>query len=142
MVITVARVGFFRRFAAISYDCFLLLAVLFLAAAVLLLFNAGHAVTIKIITLPYYLLVSFIFYGWFWTHKGQTIGLKAWKLRLQTLEGQPLTWKHALIRFLAALLSWGLLGLGFLWLLVDKNNYTLHDYLSKTRLVFDPDHLK
>jgi len=130
-------VGFFRRLVAMVYDVFLLLAILFLAAAILLLFNEGEAVTAKIIIIPYYLLVSFGFYGWFWMHNGQTAGLKTWKIRLKTTNGQALTWKHALIRFLAAILSWALLGFGFLWVLVDKNNYALHDYLSKTVLVFD-----
>ncbi len=130
-------VGFFRRLVAMVYDVFLLLAILFLAATILLLFNKGEAVTAKIIIIPYYLLVSFGFYGWFWTHNGQTAGLKTWKIRLKTTNGQALTWKHALIRFLAAILSWVLLGFGFLWILVDKNNYALHDYLSKTVLVFD-----
>ena len=119
------------------YDAFLLLAVLFLAAAILLLFNEGEAITAKFIIIPYYLAISFCFYGWFWTHKGQTAGLKTWKIRLKTIDGQVLTWKHALIRFLAAILSWALLGFGFLWVLADKNNYALHDYLSKTVLVFD-----
>ncbi len=135
-------VGFFRRLAAIVYDSFLLLAILFLAAAILLPFNAGNAVITKTIIIPYYLLVSFSFYGWFWTHNGQTAGLKTWKVRLQTLDGQPVNWKHVLIRFFAALLSWFLLGLGFLWILADKNNYALHDYLSKTILVFDDNNLR
>ncbi|MDQ7090566.1 MAG: RDD family protein [Methylococcales bacterium] len=135
-------VGFFRRFGAIIYDSFLLLAVLFLAATSLLPFNAGEAVTSKIINTPYYLLVSFIFYGWFWTHRGQTAGLRTWKIRLKTLDGTPVTWKHALIRFLAALLSWGIGGLGFLWIVLDKNNHALHDHLSKTYLVFDDSKLE
>jgi uncharacterized RDD family membrane protein YckC len=142
LVVTHANVGFFRRLAVILYDSLLLIAILFLAAAVLLPLNAGDAVTTKAIIIPYYLVVSFGFYGWFWTRKGQTAGLKTWKLRLITFNGQPLTWKQALIRFLAALLSWGLLGLGFLWILMDKNNYALHDYLSKTCLVSEHNDLK
>jgi len=134
---TIVSVGFFRRITAMIYDAFLLIAILFLAAAILLPFNEGEAVTAKTIIIPYYFLVSFSFYGWFWTHNGQTAGLKTWKIRLKTIDGQALTWKHALIRFLAAILSWALLGFGFLWILVDKNNYALHDYLSKTVLVFD-----
>lgn len=139
---TPLKVGFFRRLMVMVYDSFLLLAILFLASACLLPFNSGEAVTHKIIIIPYYLSVSFIFYGWFWTHQGQTAGLKTWKLHLKTLNGTPLTWKHAFIRFLAALLSWALLGLGFLWILFDKNNYALHDYLSKTTLKFNDDTLK
>lgn len=132
-----AHAGFFRRLAAILYDSFLLLAVLFFATALLLPFNSGEAVTAKYIIYPYYFVVSFYFYGWFWTHGNQTAGLKTWKLRIQTQDGSSLTWKHAFVRFLAAILSWMILGLGFLWILIDKKGYALHDYLSKTVVVFD-----
>ncbi len=87
---------------------------------------------------PCYLLaVSFIFYGWFWTHGGQTLGLKAWKIKVLTLDKKPLNWKHALIRFLATLLSWSVFGLGFLWILVDKNRLSWHDHLSNTAVFYD-----
>ncbi len=116
------------------YDALLLLAILFLAAAILLPFNAGEAVTNKYIIYPYYLGISFIFYGWFWTHSGQTTGLKAWKLKVLTLDKQPLSWSQAALRFATALLSWLPLGLGFLWMFVDKDHYSLHDRLSKTAI--------
>ena len=65
ILVAKTKVGFFRRLAVIGYDSLLLLAILFIATAILLPFNAGEAVTTKYITLPYYLLVSFGFYGWF-----------------------------------------------------------------------------
>ncbi|MEJ1377571.1 MAG: RDD family protein, partial [Candidatus Sedimenticola sp. (ex Thyasira tokunagai)] len=34
-----------------------------------------------------------------------------------------------------AIISWLALGLGFLWLLVDRKNRTWHDRLSGTRLI-------
>jgi uncharacterized RDD family membrane protein YckC len=130
--------SFFRRLAAMVYDSFLLLALWFLATALLLPFNGGKAFSSGQLFYPIYLLcVSFGFYGWFWTHGGQTLGLKAWKIKVLTLEQQPLNWSQAAIRFLAALLSWAMCGLGFFWLLWDKNGCAWHDYLSKTRLFFE-----
>jgi len=41
----------------------------------------------------------------------------------------------AVIRFITALFSWGLAGLGFLWALVDKQNRGWHDLSSKTILI-------
>jgi uncharacterized RDD family membrane protein YckC len=129
--------SFFRRLAAMFYDSFLLIALWFLATALLLPFNSGQAFSSKQFLYPLYLiLVSFGFYGWFWTHGGQTLGLKAWKMKVLTLEQQPLNWNQAAIRFLAAILSWTLGGLGFLWMLWDKNGYAWHDYLSKTSVFF------
>ncbi len=121
--------------AAIIYDFLLLLAVLFLATALLLPFNAGEAFTSRQILYPLYLLlISFGFYGWFWTHGGQTLGLRAWKLKVLTLDQTPLSWYQAFLRFIAALLSWLVCGLGFIWIIFDKKKYSWHDRLSKTAI--------
>lgn len=123
--------------AAQAYDLFLLLAVLFVATAIILPFNHGEAFASNQFFYPaYLLLVSFIFYGWFWTHGGQTLGLRAWKIAVLTADREPLNWKQALMRFCTALLSWLPLGLGFLWVLIDKDNKSWHDHLSKTYLFY------
>ena len=130
--------GFLRRLAAMVYDSFLLLALYFLATALLLPLNGGQAFGSGQLFYPFYLLaVSFGFYGWFWTHGGQTLGLKAWKIKVLTFEQQPLNWKQAFIRFGSAFFSLLIGGFGFLWVILDKNNYAWHDYLSKTRLFFE-----
>lgn len=128
--------GFLRRLAIVVYDLILLIAVLFLATALLLPFNAGVAFTREQIFYPVYLLiVSFIFYGWFWTHGGQTLGLRSWKAKVLTFEQQPITWLQALVRFVTALAS---CGLGLLWVLLDKRQRSWHDYLSKTAVFSEP----
>lgn len=121
--------------AAVLYDFLLLLALLFLATAILLPINNGQAFTAKQFFYPIYLLaVSFLFYGWFWTHGGQTLGLRAWKIKLSANDGHPISWRLAGLRFGAALLSWIVFGGGFLWILLDKNKRSWHDHLSKTSL--------
>lgn len=130
--------SFLRRLAAIVYDSFLLVALWFLATALLLPLNGGQAFHSGQFFYPIYLLcVSFVFYGWFWTHGGQTLGLKAWKIKVLTFERQPLSWRQAVLRFVTAILSWAVLGLGFAWVLWDKKGRTWHDYLSKTDLFFE-----
>jgi uncharacterized RDD family membrane protein YckC len=132
--------GFFRRLAAQIYDFFLLIALLFLATALLLPFTAGEAVSDQqtLIYRIYLAVISFLFYGWFWTHGGQTSGLRAWKIKVLTFDQKPISWKQALLRFVTAFVSWGFFGLGFLWILIDKNRLGWHDHLSKTALFFDP----
>ena len=135
--------GFFRHLAIIIYDGFLLLALLFLATAIVLPFNDGEAFTASQYIFPFYiLLISFIFYGWFWTHGGQTLGMKTWKIKVRSFDNKPITWSLALNRFLMAIVSWLLLGTGFLWIFADKKNRTLHDHLSKTALFFEKPPLK
>jgi uncharacterized RDD family membrane protein YckC len=125
-----------RRFAAIFYDLLLLLSVLFVATALILPFNAGQAFTKSIYYSLYLLVVSFLFYGWFWTHGGQTLGLRAWKLSVLTFDEKPISWRHALLRFGSAIFSWCVFGFGFGWALFDKNNRCWHDKLSKTAIFY------
>jgi uncharacterized RDD family membrane protein YckC len=131
--------GLLRRVAAQIYDLLLLIALLFLATALLLAFTAGEAITAQhaLIYRAYLLVISFFFYGWFWTHGGQTLGLRAWKIKVLTLDQKPINWNQALLRFTTAIISWSFFGLGFLWILIDKNRRSWHDHLSKTALFFD-----
>jgi len=132
------RPSFFRYSAIVFYDALLLLAVWFFATLLILPFNAGIAFSKEQFLYPAYLVfVSFLFYGWFWTHGGQTLGLRAWKVKLLTDNFERVTWRQALVRFVVSLLSWGVLGLGFLWVLLDKNHRTWHDMASKTGLYLD-----
>jgi len=134
-----ATPGFLRRLAAQIYDFILLIALLFVATALLLPFTSGGAVISQqtLIYRIYLTLISFFFYGWFWTHGGQTLGLRAWKIKVLTLDQKPISWTQALLRFAAAIVSWIFSGLGFLWMLIDKNKRSWHDYLSKTAVFFD-----
>ena len=130
--------GLLRRLAAIVYDLLLLLAVLFAATAMLLPVNGGEAFTSRQVFFPLYLLViSFFFYAWFWTHGGQTLGLRAWKIKVLTFDQTPINWQQAMARFVAAIVSWAVLGLGFWWIIFDKNKHSWHDKLSKTALFWE-----
>ena len=129
-----------RRLAAIIYDLLLLISVLFVATALILPFNAGQAISDSQMKFYwfYLLTISFIFYGWFWTHGGQTLGLRAWNMQVLTIKGEHITWFHAFLRFSIAIFSWSTLGLGFFWSLMDVDKRCWHDKLSKTALFHQP----
>lgn len=129
--------GIFKRLAVIIYDLLLLIAILFLATLILLPFQKGHLFQANSWQFSIYLLfVSFLFYGWFWTKNGQTLGLVAWKLRVADKNGHNISWQQALIRFTIAILSWGVCGLGILWMLFNKDRLTWHDIASNSRLLW------
>lgn len=131
--------GLMRRLGALLYDSLLLLALLLFATAAVLPFTHGEALAAGNRWFSaYLLLVSWLFFGWFWTHGGQTLGMRAWRIRVQALDGAPITARQALIRLLVAVPSWLLLGLGFLWLLADRDRRTWYDQASRTRLVVLP----
>ena len=128
-----ARPGLLRRLAALLYDALLLFAVLFAATVPVLVVTGGGAIgpNDPVFT-AYLLLVSYLYLGWCWTRSGQTLGMRAWRMRVRTRDGSRLGWLHALGRFAAALLSVGAAGLGLLWVALDRDRQALHDRLSGT----------
>jgi uncharacterized RDD family membrane protein YckC len=83
----------------------------------------------------YLLFISFFFYGWFWMHGGQTLGMRAWRLQIRNLRSGPINWWQVLLRFMLAIPSGFFFGLGYLWMLVDKRRLTWHDRYSETCVV-------
>jgi len=52
-------------------------------------------------------VVGFVFFGWFWTHGGQTLGMRAWKLQLRRDNGDAVRPPIAVLRYAAMLIYWG-----------------------------------
>ncbi len=124
--------------AAVSYDCLLLFAILFVGTATVLPLNHGEAIAPNNAAYSAYLLgLSFLYFGWFWTHGGQTLGMRAWKVRVRLRDGGPVGWPDAALRFGAALFSWLTLGLGFAWAAIDRDHLAWHDRLSGTVLTLE-----
>ncbi|MBE9560538.1 MAG: RDD family protein [Proteobacteria bacterium] len=131
--------GLFRRLFAIFYDGFLLLAILFVVTAIANALNHGKAIEPGNVFYPLYvliiLLLSYLYFAWFWINGGQSLGMKTWRIKLQDGEGKNIDWKTAAIRFFSAMVSWGIIGLGFLWAFFDKKNRCWHDLISKTVII-------
>ena len=130
-----ARPGLLRRLAALIYDTLLLFAVLFAATVPAVIVTGGEAVGPNHPAFTAYLLaVSYLYFGWCWTRSGQTLGMRAWRMRVRTREGEPLGWGRSLVRFTAAMVSMGAAGIGLLWVAFDRERLSLHDRLSATVL--------
>ena len=130
--------GFFRRLAAMFYDSLLLLSVLIFATLAVLPLTGGEAIVDNRLYQAYLLVIWFLYFGWHWVRKGHTLGMRAWRIRLIQDSGEPLTWWHALLRFMLAIVSLLMFGLGFLWMLVRRDKATWHDSGSGTRMVVQP----
>lgn len=134
------RTGLLRRFGAILYDSLLVLALLILTTIPFIVIRGGDPVDAND-NLAYRLTLAgviYLFFTGFWSHSGRTLGMQSWGLRLETRTGRIPSFKAATVRFFAAILSWLLLGLGFLWQLWDREQKTWHDRLSKTQLIYYP----
>ena len=134
-----ARPSLPRRLAALFYDAWLIVALWLIGSAIdtfirsALGSGAGEG--------PHWPLQLYmaaapvLFYVGFWTHGGQTLGMRAWRIRLVNDGGTDITATQGLLRCLAALLSLLPLGLGFLWVAIDKERAAWHDRLTRTWLV-------
>ncbi len=130
-----------RLFIAIIYDSLLLLSVLIFATVLVLVFALTPeqiSQDYKIFFQFYLLMVCFFYFSWPWLRSGQTLGMKAWRLQVQSIDGNPLTWRQVSLRFFMAIVSGLLLGMGFFWAIVDKQHRTWHDRVSDTRIVLRP----
>jgi len=141
--------GLMRRLAAMFYDsllCIALMMVVTLFYQQVLLRLLYGSDQLKVLAdagrldidplLSTLLLFSlFGFFAKFWTHNGQTLGMQVWGVRVQNADGSAISLWQALLRFVVAIGSWLFAGLGFLWLLWDKQGRTWHDIYSDSRVV-------
>ncbi|NBY22238.1 MAG: RDD family protein [Gammaproteobacteria bacterium] len=133
---TSAKTGLLRHLAALLYDGLLLASIYFVLTAILIAFRGGEAFSPAHPGYSLCLIVTGLgFFGWFWTHGGQTLGMRAWGLQVQSLNGTSCHWQQALLRGIWALLGGSFLGLGYLWSLIDHEGRTLQDHRSGTRLI-------
>ena len=77
----------------------------------------------------------FAFFAKFWTHGGQTLGMQVWGIRIQNADGSAIDIWQALLRFLIAIFALLPAGLGFWWMLFDKQKRTWSDMYSGSDVV-------
>ena len=163
---TGAPAGLFRRLAALCYDALVAVALAFAATFAMLPLTHGEAIlpaTQGPVAHAYYALLAllvFAYFGWSWTRSGQTLGMRAWRIRLETTDGRRLNWTQTLARFLlgaglgwlAALGAWYLarpaspvahagaaallapLAANFAWIAFDRERRSLLDVAGRARV--------
>ena len=122
------------RVAAMIYDSLAILSI-WVFTIVLLVTLTGNAV-IGAWVQSLLFIELFAFFAFFWIHRGQTIGMLAWRLRLES--PVPFTLRQALYRFLGALVSFLCLGLGYFWIWFDKDRRSWSDIVSNSYIVRYP----
>ncbi len=133
----ISNARLWRRFAAMLYDSFLILALWLVTLLILVIFNRGDAVFGAVVQSILFLEL-FMFFTYFWITDGQTIGMKAWRLRLVMNSGRGPSLNQATVRFIAACISFAALGLGYWWVFIDKRNRTWPDILSDSQIIHEP----
>lgn len=87
-------------------------------------------------------VVLFLFFGYFWTRTGQTLGMQVWRVRVENPDGTSIRWPQALLRFLMGWVSWFACGLGYLWMLWDSESKSWTDRSSSSQVVRVPKEVK
>jgi uncharacterized RDD family membrane protein YckC len=86
-----------------------------------------------------YLLVIIIgYFIYFWKKSGQTVGMKAWRIKLVNLDNTSFTYRQLLLRFVVAIPSFCCFGIGILWQYISSKKLNWQDLASQTRLVYIP----
>jgi uncharacterized RDD family membrane protein YckC len=130
----VQSAGLLRRLMASLYDWLLILAIM-MVASVPLVATDNEAITPGN---PVYRLalvaIAATFFAGFWSRNGQTLGMRAWRLKLETHEGANVSFGQGLLRFACACISAGAFGLGYLWVTISRDGCSWHDRWSGTRI--------
>jgi uncharacterized RDD family membrane protein YckC len=122
------------------YEALLLFAVGF-AASWLFFFASGGGGSdggARTLLQLFLLTVFAAYFLWCWLRGGQTLAMKAWRIRLVSADGRRVTAAAALRRFALAVVLVPLAGVGVIWALFDRERQFLHDRLAGTRLVLLP----
>ena len=47
-------------------------------------------------------LILYLFFAYFWTRIGQTLGMQVWRIRIENIDGTSVSWSKALRRYVTA----------------------------------------
>ena len=168
--IELARAGL--RLAAVLYDGLLIIAINAILAAILIGIATPAEVAAKhqavvlpdwfrhFILFPAMVLMTWVFYGYFWRKTGQTLGMQTWRLKVVKPNGQLLSWSDAFGRCAAAMILPTICGLAanvlynnggtfalslvfgfvgnYLWGWINRRGLAWHDQLSATVVIRVP----
>jgi uncharacterized RDD family membrane protein YckC len=119
-----------RRLAAMLYEGVLLFGIVFFAGY---LFSAltqqRNGLTHHNLLAGWIGFVVGLYFVWFWTHGGQTLPMKTWRLRLVAANGTPVSAVRALVIAAVWFVLWAATGR------FGASRQFLHDRLAGTRIV-------
>ncbi|WP_092396328.1 RDD family protein [Collimonas sp. OK412] len=147
-----------RRFGSIMYESMLLFGILFISGWIFsTLLQQRHALYLRHAQQAWLFLVLTLYFVWCWSHGGQTLAMKTWRIQLVNRDGSAVKAGRAAIRFLLSW-CWFLPGLALAWALgahtwmlvwipaanfllwamtvyLDPQRQFLHDRIAGTKLV-------
>ena len=124
------------RLLALAYDLLPVLALWFVVAAG---FTAAHGDAVRggalgLLEFAVLWAVAGVYATLSWRRGGQTIGMRAWRLRVTDAAGDAPGWRALWLRYLVGAIGLLAGGLGFWWAWIDHERLAWHDRASGTRM--------
>ena len=127
--------SFFKRTAAIIYELFLLIAVFSIVTFLFILIFGDATEGLNHFALQVILwFVGGMYFVFSWVRTGQTLAMKTWRIKLESMGGESLSLNRATLRYVLATAGLMFFGAGFIWALFDREGLYLHDRLIGSRL--------
>lgn len=128
------------RLAAMAYDLLPLTGLWMASGALMLLLDSSVDVAQPPASWRWALraLLLAVTGGYFvlsWRRGGQTLGMRAWRIRLSPVGSGPLSWRQATLRFVLALGSLLAAGAGFVPCLIRRDRRAWHDLVAGTQVL-------
>lgn len=141
------KAGFFTRFIAYLVDGIMIGILAWIVAVIFggiigvtggtdsnfLGFIAGTMMLLMMVIL---FLFQFLYFGYFWSKDGQSIGMKLLNIKVIDQDGSPISFLRAGLRgTIGYWISSFIFGLGFIWAAFDSEKEAWHDKIFKTWVV-------
>jgi len=83
------------------------------------------------------LIVSLGYFVYFWSASGggQTVGMRALKIKVVKTDGSQLDYGGAVLRYVGLLVSFIVIFIGVIWVAFDPNKQGWHDKIASTYVV-------
>jgi uncharacterized RDD family membrane protein YckC len=96
----------------------------------------GACVGGRVFLVFFAIILSPLYFVFFWSLTGQTLGQRVMGLRVVRLNSRRLGIGLSLVRWIGYQICIFTLGIGFLWVLVDNRRMGWHDKLARTCVVY------
>jgi uncharacterized RDD family membrane protein YckC len=125
-----------KRLVACVYDALILIAIWMVVTwFYIICFGEVSSAYQRMVLQILLWLSAGIYFIFSWYKGGQTLALKAWKMKIVSQDNIGLTLKSACMRYVLASVLVMPFGLTLVWAFVDKNQLFLHDRLLKTKCI-------
>jgi uncharacterized RDD family membrane protein YckC len=120
-----------RRILALLYDLLLVASLLVLASLLVVMVNGGESTDPNHpAKIAFFIGVVFVYFGYSWVNGGQTVGMKAWKIKLISEVSRRISWTQALVRFAFAMPL-----VGLIWSMFNAKHQGFHDTAANTVMI-------